>query len=87
MSNPCCETKVKIQAEVQCMWLIEHDQVINDQRTVSNVLNQYYVRTITEHIGQPDGINECGSVNEVVQPHRNHDSARFTREHLHSLEP
>ena len=51
--------------------LLEGDNnIINDPKQVSNVLNQY-LATATDHIGQPDKIEDNASLYDITEPHIN----------------
>ncbi len=77
MSNKC-------KGVSEDLVLIE-GQVINDQRNVSDMLNEFYIN-VTSHIGTPDAIKENDSVSEIVEHHCNHPSIEFIKNNVESMD-
>ncbi len=56
-------------------------QVINDERNVSDMLNDFYIN-VTSRIGVPDTVKVKDSVSDIAEHHCNHPSIGFIKNNV-----
>ena len=61
--------------------LLENDQVVNNQKEVASILNDYYVN-ISRAIGEPDYMVDSDNINDIFMCHKSHRSVLFIKEYM-----
>ena len=61
--------------------LLENDQVVNNQKEVASILNDYYVN-ISRAIGEPDYMVDSDNIDDIFMCHKSHRSVLFIKEYM-----
>ena len=72
-----------IREENNDIVLLNDNVIVNDQRDVCNLLNDYFVN-VTKDIGECDRIQETDKFTDIINTHAMHDSVQYIKTNLKS---
>ena len=70
-----------IREENNDIVLLNDNVIVNDQRDVCNLLNDYFVN-VTKDIGECDRIQETDKFTDIINTHAMHDSVQYIKTNL-----